>query len=61
MTRWRRGRCWGALGIVLACWFPSIAAAGNLSLDGPWVQGGLMIGTTEPGAKVFVDGRSFRV
>ena len=61
MTRWRRGRCWGALGVVLACWFPGIAAAGSLSLDGPWVQGGLVIGTTEPGAKVFVDGRSVRV
>ncbi|MCH7935712.1 MAG: M23 family peptidase, partial [Proteobacteria bacterium] len=49
------------MGVFLACWLPGIAAAGSLSLDGPLVQGGLVIGTTEPGAKVFIDGRSVRV
>ena len=37
------------------------AAAGSLSLDGPLIQGGLVIGKTDPGAKVSIDGRSVRV
>ncbi len=38
-----------------------IAAAGTLSLDGPPTQGGLMIGKTDPGTRVTVDGRLVRV
>ncbi len=37
------------------------AAAGTFSLEGPLTQGGLVIGKTEPGAKVTVDGKSVRV
>jgi len=37
------------------------AWACELSLDGPLKQGGLLIGTVTPGAKVSVDGRSVRV
>lgn len=37
------------------------AAAGTLSLDGPPIQGGLMIGSTDPGTKVTVEGRPVRV
>jgi len=35
--------------------------AGTLSLEGPLTQGGLVIGKTEPGAKVTVDGKPVRV
>ena len=37
------------------------AFAGTLSLDGPLIQGGLVIGQTEPGAKASVDGKPVRV
>ncbi|HLG11999.1 MAG TPA: hypothetical protein VI876_09590 [Dehalococcoidia bacterium] len=37
------------------------ASAGTLSLDGPLIQGGLVIGTTEPGAKASLDGNPVRV
>ncbi len=37
------------------------AHAGTLSLEGPLTQGGLVIGKTEPGAKVTVDGKPVRV
>jgi len=35
--------------------------AGALNLDGPLIQGGLVIGTTEPGAEASLDGKPVRV
>ncbi|MDA1089437.1 MAG: M23 family metallopeptidase [Proteobacteria bacterium] len=37
------------------------AAAASLSFDGPLTQGGLVVGKTEPGARVSIDGRPVRV
>jgi murein DD-endopeptidase MepM/ murein hydrolase activator NlpD len=37
------------------------AAAGNLELDGKLTQGGLLFGTTEPDARVTLDGKAVRV
>lgn len=37
------------------------AAAAKLSLDGDFIQGGLVIGRTDPGARITLDGRSIRV
>ncbi|MBC8337640.1 MAG: M23 family metallopeptidase [Alphaproteobacteria bacterium] len=55
-----------ATGICLAGFFsiailPSPAPSGELRLDGPLVQGGLVIGKTLPGARVAIDGRAARV
>lgn len=36
-------------------------AAGRLTLEGPMTQGGLIVGATEPGARVTLDGRRVRV
>ena len=46
--------------LVVGC-FAVPALAGTLELDGPLIQGVLIFGTTEPGAKVILDGRSLRV
>jgi murein DD-endopeptidase MepM/ murein hydrolase activator NlpD len=40
-------------------WQP--AAAGSLTLDGNRVQGGLMVGKTDPGTAVLIEGKSIRV
>lgn len=40
---------------------PTTAFAGTLSLNGPLIQGGLVIGQTEPGAKASMDGKPVRV
>lgn len=40
---------------------PAVASAEKLSLDGQVIQGGLVIGTTLPGAKVSHDGLAVRV
>ncbi len=40
---------------------PVYAAARGAVLDGHFTQGGLLIGSTVPGAKVFVDGNAIRV
>lgn len=45
---------------LLALWACTGQAAA-LSLDGPLVQGGLLIGRTEPGARVALDGSRLRV
>ncbi len=37
------------------------AAAGSLELDGDFVQGGLVLGRTEPGTRILLDGRRVRV
>lgn len=59
MTAWRR--FWAASAfLALACSTPG-AEAGELVLEGPLVQGGLVIGQTEPGARVAVDGKGVRV
>ena len=47
--------------LALMLVFTGPAAAGPLRFDGPLVQGGLVIGHTEPGAAVAVDGRALRV
>jgi murein DD-endopeptidase MepM/ murein hydrolase activator NlpD len=53
---------WAALGLSLLLVFVAPTAAETLRLDGPLVQGGLVIGHTEPGAAVAVavDGRASR-
>jgi len=48
-------------GLLLATLMTGEADAGSLALDGNVTQGGLVIGKTEPGAKVSVDGREVRV
>lgn len=54
----RLGITWGlAAGLFLA--LP--AAAGELVLEGAFTQGGLVVGRTEPGAEVTVDGDPVRV
>lgn len=45
-----------ALTALLLCSLP--AAAETVRLEGDFVQGGLVVGRTEPGAKVAVDGRA---
>ncbi|MDX1434020.1 MAG: M23 family metallopeptidase [Gammaproteobacteria bacterium] len=45
---------------ALALWLGA-AAADSLVLDGPLVQGGLVVGRTLPGARVELDGRAVRV
>jgi len=51
----------GALLALICLLAPATAAAGTLSLDGPQIQGGLVIGATEPGAKASLDGKPVRV
>ena len=53
---------WAAIVPALLLVFAGPAAAEPLRLDGPLVQGGLVIGRTEPGAAVdvAVDGRALR-
>lgn len=46
--------------IVLLLW-AAPALAGNLQLEGPMEQGGLIRGKAEPGARVTLDGRRVRV
>lgn len=51
-------------GIALALAFvvaPAVSFAGDVSLDGPLIQGGLVIGHAEPGATVSLDGKPIRV
>ena len=50
-----------AVGVLATGLCPGISTAGELRLDGPLVQGGLVTGHTEPGALVTVDGRNLRV
>ena len=52
-------RCVGALALALAS-VPT-AAASALDLEGPFTQGGLIVGRAEPGARVKLDGREVRV
>ncbi|MEE8274951.1 MAG: M23 family metallopeptidase [Alphaproteobacteria bacterium] len=40
---------------------PALAVAGQFTLDGPLIQGGLLRGVTEPGAEVTFEGRRVRV
>lgn len=53
---------WAATGLALSLVFAAPAAAETLRLDGPLVQGGLVIGRAAPGAAVAVavDGRALR-
>lgn len=41
--------------------WPGALRAQTLELEGPLIQGGLVIGTTEPGTRVRLDGRAVRV
>lgn len=51
-----------ALGLAMALTAqPAAAQAGFLRLKGDFVQGGLVLGRTEPGAEVALDGRALRV
>jgi len=53
-----------ALATLLLFLVPSLAAttsAGSLGLDGPLIQGGLVIGQTDPGARASVDSKPVRV
>ena len=48
--------------LAAAAWIVlTIAPAAALELNGPLTQGGLIVGTTEPGTAVVFDGRSLRV
>ena len=48
--------------MVAAAWiFLAVAPAAALELNGPLTQGGLIVGTTEPGTTVVFDGRPLRV
>jgi len=58
LTIFRSG-FWAAF--VFFCLLPGLVSADSLSLEGPLTQGGLVIGKTEPGAKVSINGRSVRV
>ena len=49
-----------AAALVLALW-AAPCAAGTLSLEGAFTQGGLVRGKTDPGAAVTLDGRVVRV
>ena len=57
----RVGAVVGGVILLAASVFSDPASGGALSLEGPLVQGGLVIGHTEPGAQVTVDGRPVRV
>ncbi|MBT3307472.1 MAG: M23 family metallopeptidase [Alphaproteobacteria bacterium] len=47
--------------VLLLAFSPTESVAGELGLDGPMMQGGLVTGHTEPGAQVTVDGKPVRV
>ncbi len=47
--------------VMVVCSFTSQTTAGPLSLEGEFVQGGLVQGRVEFGSKVKFDGRSVRV
>jgi murein DD-endopeptidase MepM/ murein hydrolase activator NlpD len=47
--------------LLLALLLGAPAWAGQLELDGHFLQGGLVFGATEPGAEVMLDGRRVRV
>lgn len=55
----RRLRLLALAAVALFCAAP--AAAGSFSLDGKAIQGGLMVGRTDPGTVVLFDGRAVRV
>ena len=61
MTIFKKVVCSLVVGTLAIGFDPGISAAGELRLDGPLVQGGLLTGHTEPGARVTVDGRNLRV
>lgn len=61
MTIFKKIVSYLAVGALVTSLGTGISAAGDLRLDGPLVQGGLVIGHTEPGALVTVDGRAVRV
>lgn len=50
-----------AVGLCLSVLAPPAAGAGGLALDGDLVQGGMVVGRTEPGSAVEVDGRRLAV
>ena len=49
-----------ALIIPILAW-PMVGRAGSVHLDGKLIQGGIVFGTTDPGAHVTLDGRTVRV
>ncbi len=53
-------RSWYLVATVLL-WCATPLSAHELRLDGPLIQGGLVVGTTEPDAVVRIDGRAVRV
>ena len=55
----RRLRLLALVAVALFCAAP--AAAGSFSLDGKAIQGGLMVGRTDPGTVVLFDGRAVRI
>ncbi len=55
------GRLIGLAAMLITCWLPVATTAGNLALEGTLTQGGLMIGKTDPGARVSIDGSPVRV
>ena len=49
------------LAALAACLWPCLAGAGNLELDGELTQGGVVFGTTDPGARVVLGRTPLRV
>lgn len=47
--------------MIFAAWLSAEALAGSLELEGTLTQGGLVIGITDPGARVSIDGSNVRV
>ena len=55
-------RALAALALALALGLAGVAlAAGELALEGDFVQGGLVFGQAEPGAQITLEGRRLRV
>lgn len=68
MPTWRYGKSlpgrfseWVVGMAIFMVTVPNIALSQTLSLDGPFIQGGLIQGRTESGATVKVDGKKVRV
>ena len=54
-------RCRTALSLILSCVLFLPLLAESLELQGDLMQGGMVVGKTEPGTRVLVDGKSVRV
>ncbi len=55
--------CWrvAMTAMIIAGWLPMAVMAAGLTLEGTLTQGGLVIGKTDPGARVSINGSNVRV